>query len=175
MPLHHEKAGGPGVAPWALRPEQATQHGHEHIQLHAGKEFPEMDLDYITLPLLEKRQSRRVSEKIPIMLPSTLFRKFVEHAGVLSKDAGNFRKMVEDLPCYDNHPVVQRARATCMAACSLLVYLKARSSGLPPQTRTRKTGRPFISGPFSNMNQLRKLCRPWNEVMPHALAAQAQT
>ena len=45
------------------------------------------------------------------MLPSTLFSKFVEHAGVLSKDAENFRKMLEDLPCYDNHPVVQRARA----------------------------------------------------------------
>ena len=105
------KAGGAGVAPRALRPEQATRHGHEHIQLHAGKEFPEMDLDYITVPLFEKRQSRRVSEKIPIMLPSTLFSKFVEHAGVLSKDAENFRKMLEDLPCYDNHPVVQRARA----------------------------------------------------------------
>ena len=90
------KAGGAGVAPRALRPEQATRHGHEHIQLHAGKEFPEMDLDYITVPLFEKRQSRRVSEKIPIMLPSTLFSKFVEHAGVLSKDAENFRKMIED-------------------------------------------------------------------------------
>ena len=105
------KAGGAGVAPRALRPEQATRHGHEHIQLHAGKEFPEMDLDYITVPLFEKRQSRRVAEKVPIMLPSKLFTKFVEHPGVLSKDAENFRKLVQDLPCYENHPVVQRARA----------------------------------------------------------------
>ncbi|CAE7837060.1 unnamed protein product [Symbiodinium sp. CCMP2592] len=105
------RAGGTGVATWALNPEQAARHGFEHIKLHAGKEYPEPDLDYVTVPLFEKRQSRRVAEKVPIMLPSTLFRKFVEVPSVQSKDEINFRKMLHNLPCYDNHPVVQRARA----------------------------------------------------------------
>ena len=105
------KAGGSGVEKWALKPEQACRHGHELVQLRAGRDYPEPDVGYVTVPMFEKRQSRRVAEQVPIMLPSTLFTKYVENAEVLSKDAANFKKMLEHLPGYDNHPVVQRARA----------------------------------------------------------------
>ena len=104
-------AGGTGVSDWALKPEQASRHGHEHLELHAGKEFPEPDLFYVQVPLFEKRQSRRVSEPIPMMLPSTLLKNYVFRPEVLAKDEANFCKMVQGLPSYENHPVVCRARA----------------------------------------------------------------
>ena len=91
------KAGGTGVEKWALKPEQASRHGHEHIQLHAGKEYPEPDVDYVTVPMFEKRQSRRVAEQVPIMLPSTLFHKrrgkrrgLKQGCCQLQNDAGTF-------------------------------------------------------------------------------------
>ena len=103
------KAGGVGVQDLALKPELAKRHGSEHVTLHAGKVFPDRDLTYIDVPLYQKREARRTSEKIPIMLPSKLLEKFVFKD--YKKDDVNLAKYLQGLPCYEQHPVVRRARA----------------------------------------------------------------
>ncbi|CAE7513217.1 unnamed protein product, partial [Symbiodinium pilosum] len=105
------KAGGVGVQDLALKPELAKRHGSEHVTLHAGKVFPDRDLTYIDVPLYQKREARRTSEKIPIMLPSKLLEKFVFKDEVYKKDDVNLAKYLQGLPCYEQHPVVRRARA----------------------------------------------------------------
>ena len=105
------KAGGTGVEDLGLKPEQASAHGHAHIRLHAGKVYPEPDLVQIQVPLYEKREARRVSEQVPLILPSTLLRNFVKHPEVFQKDAEAYARLFERLPCYQEHPVVRRARS----------------------------------------------------------------
>ena len=104
------QAGGVGVSELGLRPDQAAAHGHRHIYLHAGKIFPEPDLAYIKVPLFEKRESRRTAELAPIMLPSKLLEKFVNCQEVLNKSQENFETLLRGLPCYEQNPIVQRAR-----------------------------------------------------------------
>ena len=102
------EAGAKGVSELGLKPEQATKHGHEHVRRHAGKIFPEPNLTYIETPLYVKKEARRVREAVPVMLPSTLFRDYVEKPEVLAKSEANFA-LVKDLPAYVNHPVVKEA------------------------------------------------------------------
>ena len=51
------QAGGAGVSDLALRPEVATKHGNEHVKLHAGKIWPDLDLAYVDCPMFVKRES----------------------------------------------------------------------------------------------------------------------
>ena len=104
------QSGGIGVADLALRPDQAVAHGHRHVRLHAGKVFPEPDATFVRVPLYEKRESRRTAEMIPVMLPSTLLNKFVNKPEVLQKSSANFERLLRGLPCYEQNPIVQRAR-----------------------------------------------------------------
>ena len=100
------EAGGTGVADLALDPEQATAHGHRHVHLHAGKSFPEPDMTLVRTPLYIKREARRVLEPVPVVMPSTLFKKFVEIPEILQH--ADTQSLV-GLPCYDVHPAVRNA------------------------------------------------------------------
>ena len=104
------EAGGHGLGDLGLRPEQGTKHGHEHVRLHAGKIFPEPDLTYIPTPLYVKRECRRVNEQLPMMLPSKLFSLYVEKPEVPKKSEKR-KNVFQGLPCYDQHPVVVKARS----------------------------------------------------------------
>ena len=108
------KAGGAGVSDLALRPEVATKHGNEHVKLHAGKIWPDLDLAYVDCPMFVKRESRRSVEQVPIYLPSTAFNQFLteEMLNFCTHDSrAAFEKIVGGLDNYDNHPIVARARA----------------------------------------------------------------
>ena len=105
------KAGGRGVGDLALAPAQASRHGHEHIVLHAGNLYPESNLTFVQVPLFVKREGRRSTEAVPMVLPSTLFRDFVETKEVLDKSAANYDTLLKGLPCYEEHPLVQQFRA----------------------------------------------------------------
>ena len=102
------EAGAFGVSDLALKPEQASKHGHEHIRLHAGKIYPDPDLHYVDTPMFVKRDARRSVEKVPILLPSTAMREFlppeVTKATELTGDA-----TLRGLECYSCHPTVQSA------------------------------------------------------------------
>ncbi|CAL1136592.1 unnamed protein product [Cladocopium goreaui] len=108
------QAGGAGVSDLALRPEVATKHGNEHVKLHAGKIWPDLDLAYVDCPMFVKRESRRSVEQVPIYLPSTAFNQFLteEMLNFSTHDSrAAFEKIVGGLDNYDNHPVVAGARA----------------------------------------------------------------
>ena len=64
-------AGGKGVADLASTGEE----GWRHMKLFLGREFGDPDLHYVQTPLYKKQTASRVSESIPVQLPSTLFAK----------------------------------------------------------------------------------------------------
>ena len=68
-------------------------------------------LTYVQVPLFVKREGRRSSEPVPMVLPSTLFRDFVETPEVLKKSADNYDNLLKGLPCYEQQPLVQQSRA----------------------------------------------------------------
>ena len=107
---HVTRAGGQGVADLGLQPSSASKHGHSHVMNHAGKIYPEVDLEYVDCPMHLKREARRSSEKVPIFLPSTALSKFVTE-DMYDHPLDDFNKHVADLDNYHEHPVVVAARA----------------------------------------------------------------
>ena len=53
------EAGCLGVEDLSLRPELASKHGNEHVKHHAGKIWPDLDLQMIQCPMYDKREARR--------------------------------------------------------------------------------------------------------------------
>lgn len=108
------QAGGLGVEDLALRPDLATRHGNEHVKLHAGKIWPDLDLQYVDCPVFMKRESRRSTIAVPIYMPSTAFSQYITDDMLDFKSPQNlaaYDAMIKGLDNYDEHPVVRSARA----------------------------------------------------------------
>ena len=108
------QAGGLGVSDLALNPSSASKNGHRHVQKHAGKIYDDIDLVYINCPAYIKRNATRTCEKIPIYLPSQAFRDHITHDMVYCHPQKDFEKVIGGLDCYNEHPVVCRAKAECL-------------------------------------------------------------
>ena len=104
------QAGAQGIADLALKPEQAVPHGHRHLKLCMERIVPDIPLAHVNTPLYAKREARRSTEAVPMVLPSTLFRLYVEHESVLSKSEENCR-LFHGLPSYERNEILQQARA----------------------------------------------------------------
>lgn len=110
---HVTQSGGLGVSDLALRPDLASKHGHEHVKLHAGKIYPDLDLTYVAAPMFVKRESRRSSESIPVYMPSAAFNKYLTEEMIVGCSQGSqksFDRIVGGLDNYTSHPVVVQAR-----------------------------------------------------------------
>ena len=57
------QAGAFGVADLALHPSLAAKHGNEHVKLHAGKIWPDLDLQYVDCPVYVKRNPGEATSK----------------------------------------------------------------------------------------------------------------
>ena len=105
------QAGGLGVSDLALNPSSASKNGHRHIQKKAGKNYDDIDLAYIDCSAYIKRNATRTCEKIPIYLPSQAFRDHITDDMVYCHPRKDFEKVIGGLDCYNEHPVVLRAKA----------------------------------------------------------------
>lgn len=106
------QAGGLGLEDLGVRPDLASKHGNEHVKLHAGKIYPDLDLAFVDCPMFMKRESRRCQEKVPIYLPSTMLGKFITEDMLTfnSLDSKEVDKVIGGLDNYDNHPIVTQAK-----------------------------------------------------------------
>ena len=108
------QAGAFGVADLALHPSLAAKRGNEHVKLHAGKIWPDLDLQYVGCPVYVKRESRRSNIRIPVYLPSTAFDHYISE-DVLdvksNKNKAAFDYAVAGVDNYDAHPIVCKARS----------------------------------------------------------------
>ena len=108
------QAGACGVADLALDPSLAAKHGNEHVKLHAGKIWPDLDLQYVDCPVYVKRESRRSTVQIPVYLPSTALDHYVTEDMLdvkSNKNKDSFDYAVAGVDNYDAHPIVCKARA----------------------------------------------------------------
>ena len=108
------QAGAFGVADLALHPSLAAKHGNEHVKLHAGKIWPDLDLQYVDCPVYVKRESRRSNIEIPVYLPSTALDHYITEDMLdvkSNKNKAAFDYAVAGVDNYDAHPVVCKAKS----------------------------------------------------------------
>jgi len=106
-------AGATGVAELAIDPKWADKNGSRHAKLVLGRHYELPDLYFTEAPMYEKKDCHRSISKIPMQLPSMIFRKeyenFVEPPENLEPDSSlsSF-----DCPKYRNHPALGLAERT---------------------------------------------------------------
>lgn len=108
------QCGGLGVNDLALHPDLSAKHGNEHVKLHAGKIWPDLELEYVDCPVYSKRESRRDNIDVPVYLPSTAFKHYItEEMMDFSSETNQlaFETAVRGLDNYSSHPVVCKAKA----------------------------------------------------------------
>ena len=106
------EAGCLGVDDLSLRPELACKHGNEHVKLHAGKIWPDLDLQMIQCPMYDKREARRTTVRIPMYRPSTAFSNYITEEMIRMDTPESqylFDKMLQSVDNYLEHPVVVRS------------------------------------------------------------------
>ncbi|CAE6971965.1 unnamed protein product [Symbiodinium sp. CCMP2592] len=173
LSFHITEAGGRGVSDLALRPEVAKSHGHQHVRRNAGKFYPEPDVTYINTPLFMKRETRRVNERVPMMLPSKLFELFVEKPEVLSKSEKRY-EFFNGLSCFEQHPVVSQARSQGIPVRPIALYW----DGVRYSVHDSFTGffvtdllseQKFLSFLLSGLDMCQCGCRGWCSLYPALL------
>ena len=81
-------AGGVGVSDLAVKPENASKHGHEHLVGALSQTYPKPEVTSATVPVLERRSITRSKDALPVLLPSVI---------IMSQQNDPPRRSAEDL------------------------------------------------------------------------------
>jgi len=119
---HITKVGGQGVQDLAVNPKYASKNGNAIVKHMLGRDYEDPDLVLIKAPTWDKNKSERVSRKIPIHLPSSIFAGQLERPGEAqaSRDCGEVEERY-NCRAWLEHPVrVDGAkRSLSVLPCSL--------------------------------------------------------
>ena len=107
-------AGGVGVSDLAVKPENASKHGHEHLVGVLSQTYPKPEVTSVTVPVLERRSITRSKDSPPVLLPSVIIR---------SQQNDPPRRSAEDLgSIFLEHPLKKKADARGVPACPIGIY-----------------------------------------------------
>ena len=107
-------AGGVGVSDLAVKPENASKHGHEHLVGVLSQTYPKPEVTSVTVPVLERRSITRSKDSLPVLLPSVIIR---------SQQNDPPRRSAEDLgSIFLEHPLKKKADARGVPACPIGIY-----------------------------------------------------
>ena len=118
-------AGGVGVSDLAVKPENASKHGHEHLVGVLSQTYPKPEVTSVTVPVLERRSITRSKDSLPVLLPSVIIR---------SQQNDPPRRSADDLgSIFLEHPLKKKADARGVPAWESLAWglPECLASGLP--------------------------------------------
>ena len=112
-------AGGQGVEDLALAPSKDknvhTGNASKHLKLVLGNRFSDPDIYYCGVPSFEKTQSRRSTQQVPMMLPSTIFREaLAKRVGPDDATEPLESKLNCDCEKLDKHEAMSSPKATSL-------------------------------------------------------------
>ncbi|CAE7035951.1 unnamed protein product, partial [Symbiodinium sp. CCMP2592] len=111
----HVASGGEGAEDLALNPRSASRHAAEHLRCHLNKEFPEPDVEMVSVPMHLKKSAGRTLVQHPTRVTSIMIRNELMELGILEGTASpeivqDFLKHDEELgDLYERHCVTIEA------------------------------------------------------------------